>query len=555
LLQALVPSAADPLNSVKDTTVTRAFWELAQPLAPNADGSLALSWSIRLVAGADLEAADSRTVLPSDQLTAMAAIPVPGSLAPPGTTPTAGSIQLYDLHSQPVNPSVPNGTSFQLPGWSVIRTGTGDLDLLAGGSVVEGSTYAIYTAGAAPRLAAGSAYNLPRGTVATPAQVSFSGQSGTQVRAGSLVTDGTTVFQTLTTGTIRGFPATFTALVQPVPQGGVYNDPAGTTLTLVNPIAGVRSAKAAGLLSSSGTVLGLDGQAATNGASLESIAGNYHAGYPRGGGNVLISAGGDIAGYLPTPTVGANGSNGVQPMDGIGSFLWRPGGGAGASTAWWINFGTLALPLDQSTGGIIQSSPVPTLTGFTGIGTLGGGNVSLLAGGNVGATAQITPPSGTRYTVNQAIDVAIASTGRVAPGAMDASGLAQTGGGTLSIRASGALNGGGTAIGDNQANGTLSDTRGSINVVARSIGQIALSYGQANYSAGTGVGDPRAASPLVASQAAAQGGPIVVLGDATLSLSARGDLVLGGVGDPTRLTVQNLTPSGGTAGGAASVLT
>ena len=44
-------------------------------------------------------------------------------------------------------------------------------------------------------------------------------------------------------------------------------------------------------------------------------------------------------------------------------------------------------------------------------------------------------------------------------------------------------------------------------------------------------------------------------GDATVSLEARGDLVLGGAGDPTRLPEQNLTPANLSAGGAGSGLT
>ncbi len=70
-----------------------------------------------------------------------------------------------------------------------------------------------------------------------------------------------------------------------------------------------------------------------------------------------------------------------------------------------------------------------------------------------------------------------------------------------------------------------------------------------NYD-GTGLGDPRAASPLIVSQATAQGLPVVVPGDATVTLVALGDFVLGGAGGPTRLTEQNLTPTGSTPTGS-----
>jgi hypothetical protein len=60
--------------------------------------------------------------------------------------------------------------------------------------------------------------------------------------------------------------------------------------------------------------------------------------------------------------------------------------------------------------------------------------------------------------------------------------------------------------------------------------------------------------PLTAYEAAPQGGPIIVPGDATVSLQARGDLVLGGVGDPTRLATANLMPANLGAGGSATGL-
>jgi hypothetical protein len=157
--------------------------------------------------------------------------------------------------------------------------------------------------------------------------------------------------------------------------------------------------------------------------------------------------------------------------------------------------------------------------------------------------------------VTQGIDVAVASTGRVAQGAANGSGVAQTGGGLLTIQAGGALNGGGTNTSPVQGNGTLTDTRGAINVLANSIGTIKLTYGTVNYNGGTTIGDPRAPSPLTAYEATPQGGPIVVPGDATVSLDALGDLVLSGAGDPTRLNMQNLTPANLNSGGAASGLT
>ena len=147
-LEAVLPGSLRPQSYT--------FQELAQP-----DTLQAQSWSIRLVAGADLNAADSRIVLPADKMIAEAGVPVPGSAA----TDPAGSIKLYDPHSQPVNSLLTaDQAAAALPGWSVIRTGTGDLDVLAAGSIDEQSTYAIYTAGTSPALTADSAFNMPRGT-------------------------------------------------------------------------------------------------------------------------------------------------------------------------------------------------------------------------------------------------------------------------------------------------------------------------------------------------------------------------------------------------------
>ncbi|WP_148051134.1 hypothetical protein, partial [Pseudomonas fluorescens] len=99
-------------------------------------------------------------------------------------------------------------------------------------------------------------------------------------------------------------------------------------------------------------------------------------------------------------------------------------------TAWWINFGSYATqPLpDQS----VDTGPY--LVGFTGFGTLGGGNISPRAGGDAGmlktlGDTQFNPRS-------QGLIVAVGSTGRVAS---DGS-LQLTGGGDMDIRIGGTFN-------------------------------------------------------------------------------------------------------------------
>ncbi len=111
-------------------------WAVSPMLA-----SGSLSWSMRLAAGADLAAADSRR-------TGQA---------------RAGDLVLDDEHF--------TGADFSMKAFSVVRTGTGNLDLVAGGSVNMKTLYGVYTAGtaAAPILAADGSnpYQQPRGLART----------------------------------------------------------------------------------------------------------------------------------------------------------------------------------------------------------------------------------------------------------------------------------------------------------------------------------------------------------------------------------------------------
>ncbi|OYU88227.1 MAG: filamentous hemagglutinin [Bradyrhizobiaceae bacterium PARB1] len=81
------------------------------------------SWNMRFVAGADLGAADTR------------------ALREPGDLRESGKLVLSDTHF------LANPTVADVPILSVIRTGAGDLDLLAGGDFVQASSFGIYTAG------------------------------------------------------------------------------------------------------------------------------------------------------------------------------------------------------------------------------------------------------------------------------------------------------------------------------------------------------------------------------------------------------------------------
>ncbi len=389
-----------------------ATWAIASML-PAGD----LSWSIRLVAGADTSAADTRTLIPVSQLQSMATI----------SNPNPGSLTLSDLHyMDPQNFS-------QIENFSVLRTGTGNLDLLAGGSFSQESVYGIYTAGTqSPGVTA--TFNLGRDGLASD-------------------------------GTITGNPA--------------YNKLADTT---------------------------------KNG-------GTYQANYPQDGGNLLLAAQGDVSGFTTfNPT--------FQPSAMVGYWLWRQGGaGINQQTAWWINFGTYAY--DISTGG-------PVLIGFTGIGTLGGGNVTIDAGRNAG----VTIPS---FAGNQSgsLVVAAGATGRVQNGV-----LVQTGGGDVTINVGEGLNPAffaPVATGNVLAGGEFVDVRGDITIKAGSVGGLYLSYGSA---AGD---DPRAISPFEAGLLNTSftpplyGGPILVPGDSSIIIQSRGDLVVSGAGDPGRVPDSNAT--------------
>ncbi|WP_415806686.1 filamentous hemagglutinin family protein [Bordetella muralis] len=352
--------------------------------------------------------------------------------------------------------------------FSVVRTGTGDLDLISSGDFEMTSLYGVYTAGTAS-TSTGGGYNQVRGRLS----------------------DGTV---------LRPEGAGFEALV----DGG------------------------AGSL--------------------------YQAWYPEHGGNVLVRAQGDLKGDL----VGNN-DNRLDPegytfyntrqqiaTTAIGNWLWRQGSGsveAGADavpTAWWVNFGTYVA--GDATG---QRDPYnqrlfsndPFLVGFTGIGTLGGGNLTVQAGGDAG----MIDPRGIQAMTNvsfhtprsQGLNLVVASTGRIT----QAGELVQTGGGDLELRLGGTLNPNPELrINEHDLNSTFVNLRGTLSIDAGAIGGVKLGYGD------LGQMDSRLGDVYTAGRGSAAGGPIVVLGDAPARIETRGDLVLGGAADPGRTLLLNSTP-------------
>jgi filamentous hemagglutinin family protein len=370
----------------------------------------AQSWSLRFVGGADIGAADTRTIMTAAAL---------------NTLGVSGDITLADSHYEVINP----GVSFGGEAPSVLRTGTGDLDLITGGSFNEGSLYGIYTAG---------------------------------TQSAPLATDGSS-------NGVTG-------------QNNPYSLP-----------------------------LGNEGAVATD----------YQAYYPTGGGNVHISAQGDMHGY----TAPANVIFGFDE-NAAGNWLWRQGGDiAEQPTAWWINFGVFMTPQGVS-------NATPTTVGFTGIGTLGGGNVDIDVGGNAGGSADAIAALMRGLSPTQGLNVAVASTGRVLADGT----LVQTGGGNLTVKVGGTL-----------SNSSFTDLRGNTSIGAGAVGDVRESFG----SGGTAV-DPRSPDPFAVSGGSGVGGITVTPGDGVVDIAARSGIALAGVNDAGLSGLENTTPFSITANGATT---
>src|SRR5262249_56463417 len=96
-----------------------------------------------------------------------------------------------------------------------------------------------------------------------------------------------------------------------------------------------------------------------------------------GGGAVTIVTGNSIVGLeTPTDVVGTSGQTGIARL--LTGEFWSP---------WYYVIGnatgTALTPFDPTVGGIQNSAYVNYGTFFQGIGALGGGNVTLNAGGNI----------------------------------------------------------------------------------------------------------------------------------------------------------------------------
>ncbi|MGY1447575.1 filamentous hemagglutinin family protein [Pseudomonas chlororaphis] len=359
------------------------------------------------------------------------------------------------------------------PIFSVLRTGTGDLDLIAGGDLSMQSVFGVYTAGTQSQTL-GAGYAATRGV----------GRTGT---------------------VLGGYDKDNLAL---------YRD---------------ANYKA-----------GFDEQVA---AYEKLVAGDslYQAWYPEQGGNLLLSTAGSLRGDALGSTFGEFGASPALSSVGVGDWLWRQGTGSAAvdqavPTAWWINFGTYVTP---SVG-----TPMPQVTGFTGVGTLGGGNLEVRVGADAGTLLRRGNRTALGSPRSEALILAVGSTGRVAA---DGS-LTLTGGGDLKLNIGGGLNPSldarassvqsGAAQGQNHdLNGALINLRGHVQANAGAMGGIQQNFGRSSFN--QDAREVRAFDPYSASVASATGGLVIIPGDATVSLATRGDLVLGGAVDPGRTRQHN----------------
>ncbi|WP_189392625.1 filamentous haemagglutinin family protein [Alcaligenes pakistanensis] len=271
----------------------------------------------------------------------------------------------------------------------------------------------------------------------------------------------------------------------------------------------------------------------------------YQAWYPENGGNVLLRAQGSLKGDL----LGNNGgnidmgytfSNTRQQLasTAVGTWLWRQGTGSavsgseGVPGAWWVNFGTYVPGSADGSYSEYDSwlaANEPFLTGFTGVGTLGGGNLTVEAGADAGMLNQ----RGIRSSWNQqmhtprsqGLHLVVGSTGRVTPGGE----LVQTGGGDLVLRLGGTLNPNpDVRLNEHDLNSTFVNLRGAMALDAGAVGGMKLGFG------GTDQMDTRPGNIYAKGAGSATGGPILVLGDSAVRMQTRGDLILGSAVDPGR---------------------
>jgi len=448
-------------------------WAIA-PMLPEGTQS----WSMRLAGGADLSGADTRTtqygtargnLVLADSHYGMYGIDAPGNYK--WSQQAADGLGMPELFDTVIDDQfikeiagidtasefcryspeycIPNDPRNYIgkpatARFSVLRTGTGDLDLVAGGDVRMQSLYGVYTAGTSTQATrANDPYNQPR----------HAGPGG------RVLADDNKAFD---------------AFVDGGPQSV------------------------------------------------------YRAWYPDGGGNLTIRAGANLIGDTIARPQGSYG----RPVDtsvayngaDVGNWLWRQGSGDAPigqkqPTAWWINFGTYASFNDGQQG--------DELIGFTGFGTLGGGNLSVDVGGNAGLQLSHALAFSQRQINgrSQSLVLAVGSTGRVLA---DGS-LALTGGGDLDLRVGGQLNPALPIMFESP--GAVTNLRGQTLLRAASLGRLDPLY---NVLAAR---DVRGLDRFQAADATPSGAPVLNVGDSAFRIDSLRDLAIGAADDPGRVLV------------------
>ncbi|MEG3086714.1 filamentous haemagglutinin family protein [Sphingomonas sp. PB4P5] len=250
----------------------------------------------------------------------------------------------------------------------------------------------------------------------------------------------------------------------------------------------------------------------TAGTQSAAPAGDFQfAGYyPEHGGDLMMQSQGNMT------------ATHDRDKSAVADWLKRQTVGDTGGTSWSINFGQVTS-LTNDIGQIYDS-----VLGFAGFGTLGGGNATLIAGGDAGILTD---------GAKTALTLAVASTGRVtgvatAGGEVTGGTIVETGGGDLVLKVAGRINGatgltpGSYTTAD--SNGTITNLRGDSDVSGASLGGLVLRYGVAELR------DPRTADPYAATTLGdAFGAPVFVAGDGAITVRTLGDLAYNSTADAT----------------------
>ncbi len=469
------PAGTDYVDLRPDTPADqRRNWAVAQMLPAGSQ-----SWSVQLVAGADLDAADPRRVLagPAAGKLTLADTHYNASLVQgggwvwgpdaeqsgyePGTPVPDDMAWLCDIIEGFCERGDANAVSVtpHTQNFSVLRTGTGDLDLSAGGDISLMSAYGVYTAGTQSANIA-SAYQLPRGRF------------------------GATVLGDEHAATYEPFVTAGSGYQAWYPEAG-----------------GNLSLYAGGALR--GDAWGQTAQSTFDARRVDASVGV---------GNWLWRQG----------TGSANGGD--------------------TPTAWWINFGSYTrAPSDfkDTTPLLVGFTGFGALGGGNvSVRTDGdAGNIESRGSRSnprsqglvvaVGSTGRIAADGGMTLTGGGDIDLRIG--GALNPTQNARGAVSSTSGPTPYY--------GDPAI---DMQGALINLRGNVQFAGGAIGGLDLRYG--SQPALRDAKDSRGYDPYESSLASATGGLALIPGDAVIRLDTRGDLVVGGASDPGRVALQNSTP-------------